>query len=96
VSVLQNLAPVYEEVADAFAAHKDKVQIIKVDADGEGRAAGYEFSFVEHNFFLLSLHSTTYGVQGFPSALLVLCIPIHFVTVTFQLSSGSMARARNP
>ena len=29
----KKLAPVYEELADAFAAHGDKVTIAKVDAD---------------------------------------------------------------
>ena len=38
--LLQKLAPVYEELADAFAHVKDKVVIAKVDADGEGRPLG--------------------------------------------------------
>ncbi|KAH7097370.1 protein disulfide isomerase [Auriculariales sp. MPI-PUGE-AT-0066] len=33
----KNLAPIYEQVADAFAHAKDKVVIVKVDADGEGK-----------------------------------------------------------
>lgn len=36
----QNLAPTYEQVADAFAHAKDKVFIAKVDADGEGKPLG--------------------------------------------------------
>ncbi|ELU41042.1 protein disulfide isomerase [Rhizoctonia solani AG-1 IA] len=33
----KNLAPVYEQLADAFAHVKDKVLIIKADADGEAK-----------------------------------------------------------
>ncbi|KAF8910667.1 protein disulfide isomerase [Gymnopilus junonius] len=33
----KNLAPTYEQLADAFAHAKDKVVIAKVDADGEGK-----------------------------------------------------------
>lgn len=36
----QNLAPIYEELADAFSHAKDKVVIAKVDADGEGKPLG--------------------------------------------------------
>ena len=39
----QNLAPVYEQLADAFAHAKDKVIIAKVDADGEGKPLGKEY-----------------------------------------------------
>lgn len=41
----KTLAPVYEELAQAFAASKDKVQIAKVDADAEkdlGRKYGVQ------------------------------------------------------
>lgn len=39
----KNLAPVYEELAQAFAHAKDKVQIAKVDADSE-RGLGSRFN----------------------------------------------------
>ncbi|THH17252.1 hypothetical protein EUX98_g9166 [Antrodiella citrinella] len=39
----KNLAPVYEQLADAFAHAKDKVVIAKVDADGVGKPLGQEF-----------------------------------------------------
>jgi hypothetical protein len=39
----QNLAPVYEQLGDAFAHAKDKVVIAKVDADGEGRPLGSKY-----------------------------------------------------
>ncbi|KAG9315335.1 protein disulfide isomerase [Chiua virens] len=35
-----NLAPIYEQLADAFSHAKDKVLIAKVDADGEGKPLG--------------------------------------------------------
>ncbi|KAG8969234.1 hypothetical protein FRC03_003759 [Tulasnella sp. 419] len=36
----KNLAPTYEQLADAFAHAKDKVIIAKVDADGNGKDVG--------------------------------------------------------
>ncbi|KZT20154.1 protein disulfide isomerase [Neolentinus lepideus HHB14362 ss-1] len=39
----KNLAPVYEELADAYAYAKDKVIIAKVDADGVGRPLGQKY-----------------------------------------------------
>jgi protein disulfide-isomerase A6 len=39
----QNLAPIYEELADAFVHAKDKVVIAKVDADGEGKPLGKKY-----------------------------------------------------
>ncbi|KAG5637160.1 hypothetical protein H0H81_005563 [Sphagnurus paluster] len=39
----KNLAPVYEQLGDAFAHAKDKVVIAKVDADGEGKDAGKKY-----------------------------------------------------
>ncbi|KAH9836151.1 protein disulfide isomerase [Rhodofomes roseus] len=39
----KNLAPIYEEVADAFAHAKDKVVVAKVDADGIGRPLGQKY-----------------------------------------------------
>ncbi len=39
----QNLAPVYEELADVFVHAKDKVIVAKVDADGEGKPLGQKY-----------------------------------------------------
>ncbi len=39
----QNLAPVYEQLADAYAHAKDKVIVAKVDADGAGRPLGQKY-----------------------------------------------------
>ncbi|KAJ7603743.1 protein disulfide isomerase [Mycena polygramma] len=39
----KNLAPVYEQLADAFVNAKDKVIVAKVDADGEGKPLGQKF-----------------------------------------------------
>jgi protein disulfide-isomerase A6 len=39
----KNLAPVYEQLADAFSHAKDKVLIVKIDADGEGKEAGGKY-----------------------------------------------------
>lgn len=39
----KNLAPKYEELADAFQNVQDKVIIAKVDADGEGRSLGQQY-----------------------------------------------------
>jgi len=39
----KNLAPVYEQLADAFANSKDKVVIAKVDADGNGKPLGQKY-----------------------------------------------------
>ncbi|KAH9481372.1 Protein disulfide-isomerase erp38 [Psilocybe cubensis] len=39
----KNLAPVYEQLADAFVHAKDKVIIAKVDADGEGKPLGKKY-----------------------------------------------------
>ena len=39
----KNLAPIYEELADAYAHAKDKVIIAKVDADGEGKSLGTKY-----------------------------------------------------
>ncbi|KAF8896355.1 protein disulfide isomerase [Infundibulicybe gibba] len=38
-----NLAPIYEQLADAYAHAKEKVVIAKVDADGEGKPLGKKF-----------------------------------------------------
>jgi thiol-disulfide isomerase/thioredoxin len=40
---VQNLAPIYEQLADAYTHAKDKVVIAKVDADGEGRPLGSKY-----------------------------------------------------
>jgi len=39
----KNLAPKYEQLADAFQHAKDKVIIAKVDADGEGKPLGQKY-----------------------------------------------------
>ncbi|KAF5359143.1 hypothetical protein D9756_003414 [Leucocoprinus leucothites] len=39
----KNLAPTYEQLADAFAHAKDKVVIAKVDADGAGKPLGKKY-----------------------------------------------------
>jgi len=39
----KNLAPIYEQLADAFAHAKDKVVIAKVDADGAGKPLGKKY-----------------------------------------------------
>ncbi|KAK2460343.1 hypothetical protein APHAL10511_007732 [Amanita phalloides] len=39
----KNLAPIYEQLADAFANSKDKVVIAKVDADGKGKPLGQKY-----------------------------------------------------
>ncbi|KAI0659960.1 protein disulfide isomerase [Cubamyces menziesii] len=39
----KNLAPTYEQLADAFAHAKDKVIIAKVDADGAGKPLGQKY-----------------------------------------------------
>lgn len=40
---LQNLAPKYEELADAFSHAKGKVVVAKVDADGVGKPLGQKY-----------------------------------------------------
>ncbi|KAH7907705.1 protein disulfide isomerase [Hygrophoropsis aurantiaca] len=39
----KNLAPVYEQLADAFSHAKDKVIVAKVDADGAGKPLGQKY-----------------------------------------------------
>ncbi|KAJ7494745.1 protein disulfide isomerase [Mycena galericulata] len=39
----KNLAPIYEQLADAYAHVKDRVIVAKVDADGEGKPLGQKF-----------------------------------------------------
>lgn len=39
----KNLAPKYEQLADAFQHAKEKVIIAKVDADGEGKPLGQKY-----------------------------------------------------
>jgi thiol-disulfide isomerase/thioredoxin len=41
--IIQSLAPIYEELADAFSHAKDKVVIAKVDADGVGKPLGKKY-----------------------------------------------------
>ena len=37
------MAPIYEQLADAFANSKEKVIIAKVDADGQGKPLGAKY-----------------------------------------------------
>ncbi|KAF8501647.1 disulfide isomerase [Russula emetica] len=39
----KNLAPIYDQLADAFIHAKDKVVVAKVDADGAGKPLGQEY-----------------------------------------------------
>lgn len=41
--VTQNLAPIYEQLADAFSHAKEKVVVAKVDADGDGKPLGQKY-----------------------------------------------------
>jgi len=41
--ISQNLAPTYEQLADAYAHAKDKVYISKIDADGVGKEKARSF-----------------------------------------------------
>lgn len=43
VVVTQNLAPIYEQLADAYSHAKDKVVVAKVDADGDGKPLGQKY-----------------------------------------------------
>ena len=43
VDVTQNLAPVYEQLGDAFSHAKDKVIVAKIDADGLGKPLGQRY-----------------------------------------------------
>jgi len=76
----QNLAPIYEELADAFVHAKDKVVIAKVDADGEGKPLGKKYGvtgypsriqswrsclmFTEHSFSQLSCGSMVKAMKS--------------------------------
>ncbi|KAF9066618.1 protein disulfide isomerase [Rhodocollybia butyracea] len=39
----KNLAPTYEQVADAYSHAKDKIFVAKVDADGAGKELGHKY-----------------------------------------------------
>ncbi len=43
VDVTQNLAPIYEQLGDAFSHAKDKVVVAKVDGDGAGKPLGQKY-----------------------------------------------------
>ena len=43
VNVPQNLAPIYEQLGDAFSHAKDKIVVAKVDADGAGKPLGQKY-----------------------------------------------------
>ena len=40
---VQNLAPIYEQLGDAFSHAKEKVVVAKVDADGAGKPLGQKY-----------------------------------------------------
>jgi len=39
----KSLAPTYEQLADAFSKSKNKVKIVKIDADGDGKEIGQKY-----------------------------------------------------
>jgi hypothetical protein len=43
VDATQNLAPIYEQLGDAFSHAKNKVIVAKVDADGAGKPLGQKY-----------------------------------------------------
>jgi len=57
MDVAQNLAPVYEQLGDAFSHAKDKVIVAKVDADGAGKPLGQKYGVSGFPSTLLSLVS---------------------------------------
>ena len=57
MDVPQNLAPVYEQLGDAFSHAKDKVIVAKVDADGAGKPLGQKYGVSGFPSTLLSLVS---------------------------------------
>jgi hypothetical protein len=64
--LLQNLAPIYEQLADAYSHASDKVIIAKVDADGVGRPLGQKYDvsgFPSWSVSLLSLTRTLNGTR---------------------------------
>ena len=40
---MQSLAPIYEQLADAFSHAKEQVIVAKVDADGAGKPLGQQY-----------------------------------------------------
>ena len=57
MDVAQSLAPVYEQLGDAFGHAKDKVIVAKVDADGAGKPLGQKYGVSGFPSTLLSLVS---------------------------------------
>jgi len=57
MDVAQNLAPVYEQLGDAFSHAKDNVIVAKVDADGAGKPLGQKYGVSGFPSTLLSLAS---------------------------------------
>jgi hypothetical protein len=70
----QNLAPVYEQLADAFAHAKDKVVIAKVDADGVGKPLGRKYDV------------TGYPSAYIPMS--HMCLSLKGCYISFKLSNG--------
>ena len=57
MDVAQNLAPIYEQLGDAFSHAKGKVVVAKVDADGAGKPLGQKYGVTGFPSMLLSLVS---------------------------------------
>ena len=55
MDVAKNLAPIYEQLGDAFGHAKDKVIVAKVDADGAGKPLGQKYGVTGFPSTLLSL-----------------------------------------
>lgn len=53
----QNLAPIYEQLGEAFSHAKDKVVVAKVDADGAGKPLGQKYGVTGFPSTSLSLVS---------------------------------------
>ena len=60
----QNLAPIYEELADAYS-HTDHVVIAKVDADAE-KALGYAYRCKTYSRVRLDFLQSEVRRDGFP------------------------------
>jgi thiol-disulfide isomerase/thioredoxin len=57
MDVAQNLAPIYEQLGDAFGHAKDKVIVAKIDADGAGKPLGQKYGVTGFPSSLLSFVS---------------------------------------
>jgi len=57
MDIAQNLAPIYEQLGEAFSHAKDKVIVAKIDADGAGKPLGQKYGVTGFPSTLLSLVS---------------------------------------